>query len=141
VSELIQQPPVTLKIQEELNAGRALGNTSAGAVIMRAMEEMQKEHDMRMQTLKNDMDRESKDVRDQLEAERRELERQMAKVQDDRKRLEETSIVRQSHIGERSRLNLPHGKKAGLCPHPLVTIMVVLVVLAAVGVLVKQAIT
>ena len=139
VSELIQQPPVTLKIQEELNAGRALGNTSAGAVIMRAMEEMQKEHDMRMQTLKNDMDRESKDVRDQLEAERRELERQMAKVQDDRKRLEETSIVRQSHIGEKSRLNLPHGKKAGLCPHPLVTIMVV--VLAAVGVLVKQAIT
>jgi len=66
VSELIQQPPVTLKIQEELNAGRALGNTSAGAVIMRAMEEMQKEHDIRMQTLKNDMDQESKDVRDQL---------------------------------------------------------------------------
>ena len=90
VSELIQQLPVTLKIQEELDAGRVLGDTSAGAVIMREMKEMQKEHEMRMRTLKDKIEQESKDMRSQLEEERRELVKQMARVQEDSKRLEET---------------------------------------------------
>jgi len=98
VSGLIQRPPVTLKMQEELDTGRALGNTSAGAVIMREMKEMQKEHEMRMQALKDEMEQESKDVRDQLEAERRELVERMAQIQEDSKRLEETRMARESHI-------------------------------------------
>jgi len=97
VSGLIEQPPVTLKMQEELDTGRALGNTSAGAVIMREMKEMQKEHEMRMQTLKDEMEQESKDVRDQLEAERQELVKRMAQIQEDSNRLEETRMARESH--------------------------------------------
>jgi len=93
VSGLIEQSPVTLKMQEELGTGRALGNTSAGAVIMREMKEMQKEHEVRMQTLKDEMDRESKDMRDQLEAERRELVKRMAQIQEDSNRLEETRLA------------------------------------------------
>ena len=53
MSELVQQLPVTLKIQEELDAGCALGNTSAGAVIMKGL---QKE----WIDLKDEMGRESK---------------------------------------------------------------------------------
>jgi len=63
VSGLIEQPPVTLKIQEELNAGRVLGNTSAGAVIMKGMKK-------EWMDLKVEMGRESKGTRDPLEAER-----------------------------------------------------------------------
>ena len=100
VSELIQQLPVMLKIQEELDAGRVLGDTSAGAVIMREMKEMQKEHEMRMRTLKDKIERESKDMRSQLEAERRELVKQMAQVQEDSKRLEETRIAREPYAPE-----------------------------------------
>ena len=105
MSELVQQLPVTLKIQEELDAGRALGNTSAGAVIMKGM---QKE----WTDLKDEMGRESK-----------------AKVRDDWKRLQETNMVRQPRIGKSS---LEPGKKGGSCPNPLVTIVVVVI---AVGVL------
>jgi len=110
-SELVQQLPVTLKIQEELDAGRALGNTSAGAVIMKGL---QKE----WIDLKDEMGRESKD-----------------KVQDDWKRLQETNMVRQPRIGKSS---LEPGKKGGSCPNPLVTIVVVVI---AVGFLFQQATT
>src|ERR1700678_632958 len=37
MSELIHTTPMTMKIQEELNAGRALGDMSAGAVIIEEM--------------------------------------------------------------------------------------------------------
>jgi len=127
VSGLIQQPPVTLKIQEELDAGRMLGNTSAGAVIMK------KERI----DLKVEMGWEIKGTRDPLEAERR-----MANVLDDWERLQETSMV-QPHIGKKSPddlmepgehiLDAPHGRN-GLY---LVT-AIVAVVIAAVGVLVKN---
>jgi len=93
VSGLIEQPPVTLKMQEELDTGRALGNTSAGAVVMREMKEMQKKHEVWMQTLKDEMEQESKDMRDHLEAEHRKLVKRMAQIQEDSKRLEETRLA------------------------------------------------
>jgi len=88
MSELIQQLPVMLKIQVELDGGSALGNTSAGAVIMKGMQR-------EWIDLKDEMGRESKD---------------MAKVENDWKRLQETNMVRQPR-------------------NPLVTIMIVIVVL------------
>ena len=127
VFELIQQPPVTLKIQEELNAGRALGNTSAGAVITKAM---QKEHRDEMQiALKDETWQESKDAGDPLDT-----ERGLAKVQ-------VPLQVRRPHgkpspensMGSgKSKLN-SQGKKGGLCPH-----LIIVLVLAVVGVLVKH---
>ena len=129
MSGLIQRPPVTLKIQEELNVSKVLGNTSAGAVIMKGMK--QERMDLKVEM-------ESKGTRDPLEA-----ERGMTKVRDDWKRLQETSMVQQPHIGKKSPedlmepgnhvLDAPHGKN-GLY---LVTTIVVVVV-AAVGVLIKN---
>ena len=88
VSEFVHKPPVTLKIQEELNAHRALADTSAGGVIMKEMKEMEKEHKERMQDLKEEMAQESEVMRAELEAKRRQLEKQIAQIQEDQNRLQ-----------------------------------------------------
>jgi len=88
VSEFVQKPAVTLKIQKELNAHRALADTSAGAVIMKEMKEMDKEHRKRMQDLKEEVERESEDMRAEFEAERRQLAEQIAQIQEDQNRLQ-----------------------------------------------------
>jgi len=88
VSEFVQKPAVTLKIQKELNAHRALADTSAGAVIMKEMKEMEKEHRKRMQDLKEEVERESEDMRAEFEAERRQLAEQIAQMQEDQHRLQ-----------------------------------------------------
>ncbi|THU97595.1 hypothetical protein K435DRAFT_610620, partial [Dendrothele bispora CBS 962.96] len=69
ISELKRKTPVVLKIQEELSAGRSLGDTSAGAVVWEEMKEMQKKHEKQLEDLKNEME-EAKNMNDEeLQAE------------------------------------------------------------------------
>jgi hypothetical protein len=53
ILQLIHQEPVTMKIQEELNEDQALGDTSAGAVII---EEMKKKHNKEIEGLKRELE-------------------------------------------------------------------------------------
>ncbi|KAK7444070.1 hypothetical protein VKT23_015468 [Stygiomarasmius scandens] len=91
INELKYKSPVTLKIQEELNAGRALGDTSAGAVIIEEMKELQKKHVKELEDLKNEMEEAMKANDDELQAEldeeRQKLEEMMARAEQDQRML------------------------------------------------------
>jgi len=91
INELKYKSPVTLKIQEELNAGKALGDTSAGAVIIEEMKELQKKHVKELEDLKNEMEEAMKANDDELQAEldeeRQKLEEMMARAEQDQRML------------------------------------------------------
>ncbi|KAK2466555.1 hypothetical protein APHAL10511_001417 [Amanita phalloides] len=91
VSDLARKTPVKVKIQEELNAGMALGDTSAGAVIVEDMKELQKKHEDEMEELKKEFEEAENEndeyLRVELDEERRKLEEKIAQVEEDRKRL------------------------------------------------------
>ena len=99
VSELMQQTPVKLKIQEELDAGKVLADTSAGGVIMEEMKEVQQKHNQEMEDLKTEMEdaamENNKDLEAELAEERRKLQEVMAQVEEDRQRMEIMRIVRE----------------------------------------------
>jgi hypothetical protein len=91
VSQLTKMTPVKLKIQEELDAGRALGDTSAGAVILEEMRQMQAKHEKEMEELKKEMEEAEatdEELRAELAEECRKLEAQLALAERDRKTLE-----------------------------------------------------
>ena len=92
ISGLIKKTPVTLKIQAELSAGSTLGDTSAGAVIIEEMKELQKKHEKEMDELKKELE-EAVNTNDEqwkaeLAEERRKLEELMARAGQDRKILQ-----------------------------------------------------
>ena len=100
MSQLIHQEPVTLKIQEELNAGRTLGNTSAGALIVEEILELKKKHDKEVEGLKKELENASmannEELRLELSEERRKLEEMMTRVEEDRKTLTMTRVPRRT---------------------------------------------
>ena len=98
--QLIHQEPVTLMIQEELNAGRTLGDTSAGALIVEEIKELKKKHDKEVQELKKGLEDASmandEELRLELAEERRKLEEMMARAEDDQKTLKKTRVPRET---------------------------------------------
>ncbi|KAF8907866.1 hypothetical protein CPB84DRAFT_1959430 [Gymnopilus junonius] len=92
VSELICQTPVVTKLQEELAEGKALGDTSAGAVIVEEMKELQKKHRQDMEDLKKEIEQAARTGDEELKVElaedRRRLEEVMMRVEEDRKALQ-----------------------------------------------------
>ena len=105
MSELISFEPVTMKIQEELRAGKKLVDTAAGMVLAAEMMEMQKKQERELADLKKEMDDAEEDnnrtLRAELEQERKAVEEKMARANADRKRLEATLVmVRVGSAGE-----------------------------------------
>jgi hypothetical protein len=100
MSQLIHQEPVTMMIQEELNAGRTLGDTSAGALIVEEMKELKKKHDKEAEGLKKELENASmandEELRLELAEERRKLEEMMARAEGDRKTLKKTRVPRET---------------------------------------------
>ncbi|KIM43892.1 hypothetical protein M413DRAFT_25411 [Hebeloma cylindrosporum] len=94
ISQLIHQEPVTMKIQEELNEGRALGDTSAGAVIIEEMKELKRKHDKEVEGLKRELEEAAmandEQLRAELAEEHRKLEERMARAEKDGKTLGKT---------------------------------------------------
>jgi len=92
ISQLIHQTPIEMKIQEELNEGRTLGDTSAGAVIVEEMKELKKKHDKEVEGLKKELEDASmandEELRSELAEECRKLEEMMARAEEDRKTLQ-----------------------------------------------------
>ena len=116
MSQLIYQEPVTMMIQEELNAGRALGDTSAGALIVQEMKELKKKHDKEVEELKKELENASiandEELRLELVEERRKLEEMMARAEEDRKTLKKTRVPREtllkSNAGKRVQPAVPN---------------------------------
>ena len=98
MSQLTHQEPVTLMIQEELNAGRTLGDTSAGALIVEEMKALKKKHDKEVEGLKKELEdafvANDEDLRIELAEERRKLEEIMVRAEEDRKTLKTTRTPR-----------------------------------------------
>jgi hypothetical protein len=96
MSQLIHQEPVTMMIQEELNSGQTLGDTSAGALIVEEMKELKKKHEKEVEGLKKELADASmandEELRLELAEERRKLEEMMARAEEDRKTLKKTRV-------------------------------------------------
>ena len=94
ISELIIKKPVMMLIQQELNEGKKLADTSAGIVITEEIVRLRQKHEKEMASLIKEMEEaaEAKDeaLRAELAEEHRELERKMARADGDRRRLEKT---------------------------------------------------
>ena len=94
MSQLIHKTPVTIKIQEELNEGCTLGDTSAGAMIIEEMKGLKEMHDKEVEELREEMEEalmaNDEGLRLELDEERRKLEGMMARAEEDRKTLENT---------------------------------------------------
>ncbi len=104
LSELIQKAPVKPKIIEELNAGKALGDTSAGAVIIEEMKELEQQYEKEMAELNREIEEATKTKDEQLRAEvaeeRRKLEEEIARAKEDRKKLETIRTTRSKPVEE-----------------------------------------
>lgn len=91
MSTLVHQESATMKIQGELDAGIALGDTSAGAVIVEEMKELKRKHDEEMQDLLKELQEATmandEDLRAEIAEERRKLEELMTRAEQDEKRL------------------------------------------------------
>ncbi|KJA22634.1 hypothetical protein HYPSUDRAFT_40697 [Hypholoma sublateritium FD-334 SS-4] len=91
MSTLIDQTPKTMKIQLELYAGSALGNTSAGAVIIEEMTALQRKHGEEMEDLMKEMQEAAftndEDLRAELVKDRQRLEQLMANAEEDKRKL------------------------------------------------------
>jgi len=102
ISQLIHQTPVKMKIHEELNEGRTLGDTSAGAMIIEEMKELKEKHDKEVEGLKKEMEEaviaNDEDLRAELAEEHRKLEEMMARAEEDRKTLEKTRTTRETQL-------------------------------------------
>ena len=94
MSELIIKKPVMMLIQQELNEGKKLADTSAGIAIAEDIVRLQQKHEKEMASLIKEMEEAAKAkdeaLRAELAEEHRELERKMARADDDRRRLEKT---------------------------------------------------
>ena len=109
MSQLIHQEPVTMMIQEEVNAGRTLGDTSAGALIVEEIKELKKKHDKEVETLKKELEDASmandEELILELAEERRKLEEMMVRTGEDQKTLKKTRVLREtppiSDVGKR----------------------------------------
>ena len=91
MSTLIYQQPKTMKIQLELYAGSALGDTSAGAVIIEEMKALQKKHEEDMEDLMKEMQEATigndEDLKAELVKDRQRLEQLMASAEEDKRKL------------------------------------------------------
>ncbi len=91
MSTLVHQEPFKMKIQGELSAGRALGDTSAGAVILEEMKEFQRKHAEEMQDLLREMQEATtandEDLKAELAEERQKLQELMERAEQDQKQL------------------------------------------------------
>ena len=100
MSQLIHQTPVMMKIQEELNEGRTLGATSAGAMIIGEMNQLKEKLDKELEGLRKEMDEalvgNDEELRLELLEERRKLEGVMARAEEDRKTLEKMRKPRET---------------------------------------------
>ena len=100
MSQLIHQTPVMMKIQEELNEGRTLGATSAGAMIIGEMNQLKEKLDKELEGLRKEMDEalvaNDDELRLELLEERRKLEGVMARAEEDRKTLEKMRKPRET---------------------------------------------
>ncbi len=80
-----------MKIQLELYAGSALGDTSAGAVIIEEMKALQKKHEEDMEDLMKEMQEATigndEDLKAELAKDRQRLEQLMANAEEDKKKL------------------------------------------------------
>ena len=89
--QLIHQTPVTMKIQEELNEGCTLGDTSAGAMIIQEIKELKEKHDKEVKGLRKEMEEaliaNDEELRLELAEECRKLEEMMVRADGDRKTL------------------------------------------------------
>lgn len=102
LSTLIHQDPVTLKIQTELNSGRALGDTSAGAVIIEEMKALRKKHEEEMEDLMKEMQEAAmdndEDLRADLARNRQQLEQLMARAEENQRRLATAHVPQKSDV-------------------------------------------
>ena len=100
MSQLIHQTPIMMKIQEELNKGRTLGDTSAGAMIIGEMKELNEKHDKEVEELRKEMEEalmaNDEELRLELDEDRRKLEGMMARAEEDRKTLEKMRKPRET---------------------------------------------
>lgn len=91
MSTLIDQTPKTMKIQLELYAGSALGDTSAGAVIIEEMKALQRKHGEEMEDLMKEMQEAAmandEDLRAELVKDRQRLEQLMSSAEEDKRKL------------------------------------------------------
>lgn len=87
LSTLVHQAPLTLKIQTELNAGKTLGDTSAGSVIIEEMRALQKRHGEEMADLLQEIQEAAVSNNDDLRAElikdHQQLQQLMQRAQQD----------------------------------------------------------
>ncbi|KAK2466554.1 hypothetical protein APHAL10511_001416 [Amanita phalloides] len=117
ISDLSRQTPVSMKIQEQLNAGMALGDTSAGAVIIEEMKELQKKHENEMEELKKELEEAAnetdEDLKAELDEERRKLEERIAQVEEDRRRLATMRL----NLDERSQQDVGDIGRVGPAKH------------------------
>ena len=92
LSELVFKEPVVTKLQGELADGKALGDTSAGAVIVEEIKALQKKHDTEMEDLLRElqdaMNAEDEGLKAELTTERLRLEQKMVRAEEDSKNLE-----------------------------------------------------
>lgn len=100
LSTLIQdEPPMTLKIQKELNDGKALAETSAGAIIIEEMMEMKKKHDKEVENLRKEIEQAVRENHEELRAElveeERKIEELKAREEEDIKRLTMNRMAKQ----------------------------------------------
>lgn len=77
-----------------------MGDTSAGALIVKEMKELKKEHDKETEGLRKEFEDASKandeELRLELAEERRKLEKMMARAEEDRKTLKKTRVPRET---------------------------------------------
>jgi hypothetical protein len=102
MGQLIHQPPVMMKIQEELDEGRTLGDTSAGAMIIEEMKELKEKHDKEIEGLRKEMEEalrtNDEELRLELDEERQKLEEMMTRAEEDRKTLEKVRKPREAQF-------------------------------------------
>jgi len=123
VSQIVQMAPVKLKIQKELGDGRVLGDTSAGAVILEEMKEMQKMHKQEMEDLMKELEEvptTDEDLRSELVKECWKLEAMMKLAERGRNRLLEPAPQvqrgREIRKGNRNAVEEKPGKSYNLKP-------------------------
>jgi len=87
--ELFHQTPVTMETQEELDAARALGESSAGEAIFAKTDELQEQHKREMDVLEKNGEADNEndeELKVKLEPERRKSEVTMLHMEEERKR-------------------------------------------------------
>jgi hypothetical protein len=107
ILQLSCKQPITTLLQEELFAGKALGDTSAGAIIIEDIKGLQKKYELELAALKKELDEVMNSryagLKDEIAEERRALKRRMILVAEDHMKLrmsmEEERLKREGRSG------------------------------------------